>query len=194
MEKKSEVLTSICDFLKPVIYPDGGYVYRIGEPLDRMLIITDGLIWTYNTTSIQRSTSLDSSTAQDKRQGTGSTCLDKGKIYGKELLSWASDSHTSLDNLPMLQENVKAHGKVEGFILMARDLKLKIVDKYKIYWLFHDSEVKQVVACKTLQNAVRQRMQHPKNDQPKKLLQSQTSTDPQPQAAHVLDMDAIQKT
>ncbi|XP_062006882.1 cyclic nucleotide-gated ion channel 1-like [Rosa rugosa] len=85
MEKKPEenketiqekVLTSICDFLKPVIYPDNRFVYRMGEPLDRMLLITEGLIWTYNTTSISRSTS-SGSTRQDEGQGTGSTSLRK---------------------------------------------------------------------------------------------------------------------
>ncbi|XP_061993607.1 cyclic nucleotide-gated ion channel 1-like [Rosa rugosa] len=145
---QEKMLTSICDFLKPVIYPDGRYVYRIGEPLDRMLLITDGLIWTY-TTSISRISPSSASTSQDEGQGTGSTCLGKGAFYGDELLSWASDSLKSLDNLPVLKANAKAHGKVEGFVLMAKDLKV-VVDKYKMYWGFPDSHVKEEAVRETV--------------------------------------------
>ncbi|KAM5576971.1 cyclic nucleotide-gated ion channel 1-like [Rosa sericea] len=209
MEKKSgqenkdtvqeKVLTSICDILKPVIYPDGRYVYQIGEPLDRMLLITDGLICTYNTTSISRSTS-SGSTSQDEGQGTGLKCLGKGAFYGDELLSWASDSLKSCDDLPMLKANAKAHGKVEGFILMAKDLK-GVVDNHKNCWLFSDSQEGKEVACQTIQKAFRQFKQQQKHQQ--KVLQSEASKvlvvpptspvmAPQPEAAVVLEIPSDQ--
>ncbi|XP_050369209.1 cyclic nucleotide-gated ion channel 1-like [Argentina anserina] len=144
-----------------------------------MLLITDGLIWTYNTTSLKRSAS-DGNTTQDESQGTNSTSQGKGSFYGEELLSWASDK--SLDNLPMSTKNVKAHGKVEGFILMTKDLK-PVVEKYKFEWLSPDSQVRKVAAGQTIQKAFRQFKQQPKKDQPDKAQQTETSKDPDESAA-----------
>ncbi|KAM5576986.1 hypothetical protein ABKV19_007700 [Rosa sericea] len=135
---KEKVLKSICNFLKPVMYPDNCFVFRMGEPLDRMLLITEGLVWAYNGDA-----------------GTGAKCLGKGRVYGDDqLLSWASNSHESLDNVPLAKANVKCHGKAEGFVLMAKDLKV-VVDKYKIFWPFRDSQVREEVARQVIQTAVR---------------------------------------
>lgn len=126
-----KVLTAICEDLKPVIYQDSSFAFRMGEPVDRMLFITDGLIWTY------QKTNSGGSTSQDGSAKNGSENLAKGDFYGDELLSWAykliSNNDHSFKNLPMSNTNVKCHAKVEGFVLMAKDLK-DIVSKYKFYW------------------------------------------------------------
>lgn len=106
------VLKLICDNLKPVIYTQNSYVIRAGEPLDLMLFNTEGIIWTY-TTSSDGAIKLGSSITR---------CLGKGDFYGEQLLSWAS-LNMSYSDLPISTQNVKCHTIVEAFSLMAKDLK-----------------------------------------------------------------------
>lgn len=65
---------------------------------------------------------------------TTTICLDKGDIYGEELVKWASNSVTSSSNLPVLTKvslsdlpisttTLKCYTKVEACTLMATDLK-----------------------------------------------------------------------
>lgn len=46
-----KVLKMMCDYLKPVMYDEGTMVFHMGAPLDKMLLITEGTILTYKTTS-----------------------------------------------------------------------------------------------------------------------------------------------
>ncbi|KAM1037922.1 hypothetical protein ACFX13_033408 [Malus domestica] len=50
--KDRRVLDAIMRHLKPVNYADGSYIIREGEPLDRMLFITQGSVLTYKTSGI----------------------------------------------------------------------------------------------------------------------------------------------
>ncbi|KAG7994986.1 hypothetical protein I3843_01G086300 [Carya illinoinensis] len=45
-----------CDFLKQVYYNENSYIVREGEPLDALLFITRGIIWTYTTSPAHRQT------------------------------------------------------------------------------------------------------------------------------------------
>lgn len=110
-----KVLEEICKHLDPVIYPKGSYIIREGEPLDMMFFITQGIALTYNTDHNHggRSTS-------DSSINTG---LEKGEYYGEELLSWATTTSTSFSDLPNSSRTIKAHKKVELFVLQAADLQ-----------------------------------------------------------------------
>lgn len=114
-----DVLKEICHHLDPVIYPNGSYIIREGEPLDMMFFITQGIVLTYTTDAGRTSTSGSSTT----------TRLEKGDCYGKELLSWAETSATSFSDLPKSTRTVKSHKKVELFALQAADLQ-SILSKF----------------------------------------------------------------
>lgn len=97
----------VCDKLKAVIYPEKGYMIEQGEPLDLMLIITEGIAWTYK---------------GGNNCAASSSWLGKGGFYGdKELREWTLNNN-SLSNIPIATTNVKAHTNVEALLLMAKDL------------------------------------------------------------------------
>lgn len=48
-EDKEWLENNIYTHLKPVIYPQKEFIFRIGEPLDSMLYIVDGIVITYTT-------------------------------------------------------------------------------------------------------------------------------------------------
>ncbi|KAM6555389.1 hypothetical protein CsatB_002408 [Cannabis sativa] len=102
------VYETICKYLKPVTYLEKSYIIRKGEPLDMMLLITQGVVWTFGS----------------------STCpidgLQKGDFFGNELIEWQLNLESSSSyykDLPISSVNLKSHTKVEGFALMAIDLK-----------------------------------------------------------------------
>ncbi|KAF4380223.1 hypothetical protein F8388_024516 [Cannabis sativa] len=100
------VYETICKYLKPVTYLEKSYIIRKGEPLDMMLLITQGVVWTFGS----------------------STCpidgLQKGDFFGNELIEWQLNlESSSYKDLPISSVNLKSHTKVEGFALMAIDLK-----------------------------------------------------------------------
>lgn len=126
-----KVLKMMCDYLKPVNYPENTLVFKMGEPLDRMVFITEGLMWTYKTATesshshhVEKETGLVTATSMD------TNCLKKGDSYGLELLQFAS---SSLAQLPTSAANVRCHTKVEAFVLMAKDLR-SVVMKCEKWW------------------------------------------------------------
>ncbi|XP_030500455.2 putative cyclic nucleotide-gated ion channel 13 isoform X2 [Cannabis sativa] len=98
------VYETICKYLKPVTYSEKSYIVRKGEPLDMVLFITQGVVWTFG-----------SSTTPTNR-------LQKGDFYGNELVEWQLSS-TSYNDFPISTANLKSHTKVEAFTLMAIDLE-----------------------------------------------------------------------
>ncbi|KAK9904372.1 hypothetical protein M0R45_000806 [Rubus argutus] len=148
---KHKALTLICGYLKPVVYQDNSFIFQRGEPLDRILFITEGMVWTYDASA---TSSTDSCTSQDGKEKTLVSFLHKGGFYGDDqLLSWATASDKndhSCGNLPISNENVKCHGKVEGFVLMAKDLKTVVSNEH---WVFRNSDVIEKAAVQTIQNA-----------------------------------------
>jgi cyclic nucleotide gated channel len=137
-------------YLKPVVFQDS-IIFQIGVPLDRILFITEGLIWTYEAAATSNTNSCNS---QDGKEKTGFSFLHKGGFYGDDqLLSWAIASQKNdlcFDNLPISNANVKCHGKVEGFVLMAKDLKTVVSHKH---WGFHDSGEREEAARQTILRA-----------------------------------------
>ncbi|XP_062119872.1 cyclic nucleotide-gated ion channel 1-like [Humulus lupulus] len=98
------VYETICKYLKPVIYSEKSYIIRKGEPIDMVLFITQGVVWTFGSSTIPMNR------------------LQKSDYYGNELIEWQLNS-TSYKDFPISTANVKSHTKVEAFALMAIDLE-----------------------------------------------------------------------
>ncbi|KAM3018317.1 hypothetical protein FF2_002081 [Malus domestica] len=116
-----KVLTSICNYLKPVTYNENSFVFRMGDPVDCILFIIEGTVWTYASSDSQDGQGISSMATKT---------LGKGDFYGEELLDCASDSFTEL---PVSSKYVVCQTKVEAFVLMANDLKT-VVSKYPLQW------------------------------------------------------------
>lgn len=109
-EKMDEqLLDAMCDRLKPALYTEHSYIVKEGDPVDEMHFIMRG--------------KLESVTTNGGRTGFfNSDFLKAGDFCGEELLTWALDPHSS-SNLPISTRTVRALQEVEGFALMANDLK-----------------------------------------------------------------------
>ncbi|KAM5557669.1 cyclic nucleotide-gated ion channel 1 [Rosa sericea] len=144
-----KVLKMICDYLKPVIYPEHSYVAKVDEPVDRMVLVTEGTMWIYSSNT----------STPSKIHRT----VENGDIYGDEqLLSWASKDmqHVSFATLPISKENVKCHTRVEGFAITAKDLKA-VATKCKMYWNYDDPREKERVASSTIGTSFRRNRSNP---------------------------------
>ncbi|KAL6198503.1 hypothetical protein ACLB2K_028292 [Fragaria x ananassa] len=127
LERMDEiVLKMMCDNLKPVIYAEDTPLLQIGDPIRSMLLITEGTILIYRTTS------------NDTKKGSISSSpsvsnLGKGDFYGaEELIEWVTQDK-DFGQLPCSAFNVKCDSKVEGFVLSAKDLK-SVVAKCENWW------------------------------------------------------------
>ena len=135
LENNELLLQMICDHLKPVYYNEQSYIVQEGEPLDAMLFITQGIVWSFTSGNGE-------GTVSSKPQ-----CIEKGHFFGQELLDWGfskqnekdkefvdggvkGSASVNLSDLPMSTKTVKTHTKVEGFALMANDLRT-VVSKWK---------------------------------------------------------------
>ena len=108
-----QVLLKICDSLKPVYYNEKSYIVREGDPIDETVFITDGVAWSYSTSNNGEAISGSSSLAER---------LEKGDFFGGELLEFVL-KNPSLPKLAISPRTVKTHGPIEGFALMAEELK-----------------------------------------------------------------------
>lgn len=95
----------VLKYFNPVIYEENSYLVRAGEPDDKMLIITQGMLAVY----------VDNNTAS----GSSSVIIpksriEKGEVYGEELLNGL---------IPISTRDVKCQTKVEAFALTSRGLK-----------------------------------------------------------------------
>ncbi|BFG19583.1 hypothetical protein CerSpe_058570 [Prunus speciosa] len=138
-----QVLKVICENLKPVMYTEDIHIIREGEPLDKMLFITQGIVWDY--------TSSKSSAPSSTR------LLGKNDFYGEELLDWASKLWNLDQNCPISTRIVKSRTKVEAFALMANDLKT-VVSKF--WWHFNKemrNSQEELLAATSIQATWRRR-------------------------------------
>ncbi|KAL8537903.1 hypothetical protein ACS0TY_000013 [Phlomoides rotata] len=104
-----QLLDALCDRLKPVLYTEESYIVREGDPVDEMLFVMRGKLFTVTTNG--------------GRTGFfNAEYLKAGDFCGEELLTWALDPHSS-SNLPTSTRTVQALSEVEAFALMADDLK-----------------------------------------------------------------------
>ncbi|XP_068329907.1 cyclic nucleotide-gated ion channel 1-like [Pyrus communis] len=115
------VLTLLCNYLKPMTYNKNSFVFRAGDPLDCMVFIIEGTMWTYASSDSQVGQGISSMSI--KRLG-------KCQFYGEELLDRASDCFTEL---PISSKHVKSQTKVEAFVLMAKDLET-VVFRCPLQW------------------------------------------------------------
>ncbi|XP_040987635.1 cyclic nucleotide-gated ion channel 1-like [Juglans microcarpa x Juglans regia] len=113
-EKSEKQLHLICDELKQVYCNEDSYIVRQGEPLDRMLFLTQGIVWKFRTfnggETALRETALG---------------IEKGDFIGEQLLTWGfnGSSAPNLSKLPISTETIKTHTKVEAFALLANVLR-----------------------------------------------------------------------
>jgi cyclic nucleotide gated channel len=99
------MLKIICAILEPMIYMEGSYIIREGEPLDMMFFVTRGNVLTFKTKTNNGTIELIEK--------------EEDSWYGEELLTWAERSSSKLSTLPISTVTVKAHNKVEVFALKA---------------------------------------------------------------------------
>jgi cyclic nucleotide gated channel len=99
------MLKIICAILEPMIYTEGSYIIREGEPLDMMFFVTRGNVLTFKTKTNNGTIELIEK--------------EKDSWYGEELLTWAERSSSKLSTLPISTVTVKSHNKVEVFALKA---------------------------------------------------------------------------
>lgn len=128
-----QVLKVICDHLKPVIYNENTYIIRVGDPVDRMLFITQGTAWEYFLNEVGISTHGINESNSCSRCTTRR--IKKGDYFGEELVKW-SLTHTTISDFPISTKNLKSHTKVEAFALMANDLMNALRTHW---WLFRRS-------------------------------------------------------
>ncbi|KAK2380268.1 protein CNGC15c [Trifolium repens] len=103
------MLDAICERLKPALCTENTYLVREGDPVNEMLFIIRG--------------HLDSYTTNGGRTGFFNSCrIGPGDFCGEELLTWALDPRPSMV-IPSSTRTVKAISEVEGFALIAEDLK-----------------------------------------------------------------------
>ncbi|PRQ45080.1 putative potassium channel, voltage-dependent, ELK [Rosa chinensis] len=130
MDKR--VLRMMCDNLKPVMHDEGTEVFQMGAPLDRMLLITEGTLLTYKSNS------------NDCHVATENTVRDF--YVPEELIEWVTEKK-ELRQLPCSFFNVKCSSKVEGFELMAKDLR-SVVFKNENRWKYSISQSDNSMAQK----------------------------------------------
>ncbi|XP_062074789.1 cyclic nucleotide-gated ion channel 1-like [Humulus lupulus] len=116
---------TICKYLKPVTYSEKSYIIRKGEPLDMMLFITQGVVWSFGSST------------------SPMNGLQKGDCFGNELVEWQLNS-TSYNDFPISTANFKSHTNVEAFGLMEIDLKHALSHcwpKFSKYYLTSDESM-----------------------------------------------------
>ncbi|KAL0309324.1 UNVERIFIED_CONTAM: Cyclic nucleotide-gated ion channel 1 [Sesamum radiatum] len=120
-EKMDEqLLDAMCSRLKPVLYTENSFIVREGDPVDEMLFIMRGNIFTMTTNG--------------GRTGFfNSVYLMAGDFCGEELLTWALDPNSS-SSLPISTRTVQAVKDVEAFCLMPDDLKSVTSQFYSQQW------------------------------------------------------------
>ncbi|XP_060675341.1 cyclic nucleotide-gated ion channel 1 [Ziziphus jujuba] len=132
-----KVRETFISYLKPTVYSENSYIIRKGEPLDLMLFIIEGVVWSFTAYDDNGSNNVFRSFKR----------LDKGAYYGEEFLNWALtvSGFDSDSSFPISSLNVRCHTKVEALVLTANDL---MAFKRKQQWLLE-------WACLVLQNAWR---------------------------------------
>ncbi|XP_059634351.1 cyclic nucleotide-gated ion channel 1-like [Cornus florida] len=135
-----QLLDAMCDRLKPVLYTEKSFIVREGDPGDEMLFVMRGTLKTWTTNG--------------GRTGfLNSVDLKAGDFCGEELLTWAVDPNSS-STLPTSTRTVEAVTDVEGFALMADDLKFVATQFRRLHskqlqhtFKFHSQQWRTWAAC-----------------------------------------------
>ncbi|XVF48408.1 hypothetical protein PTKIN_Ptkin03bG0187600 [Pterospermum kingtungense] len=134
------LLDAICERLKPCLFTESTYIVREGDPVDEMLFIIRGR--------------LESVTTDGGRSGFfNRSLLKEGDFCGEELLTWALDPKSGV-NLPSSTRTVKALTEVEGFSLIAEELKFVASQFRRLHsrqvqhtFRFHSQQWRTWAAC-----------------------------------------------
>ncbi|GAY45509.1 hypothetical protein CUMW_090010 [Citrus unshiu] len=99
-------LKKLCDVVKPVVFTARSYILQEGNPIDQMLFVLQGKLWTYTSRSIAGSSS---------NSGNLNNHLEDGDSAGEELIAWAKADRDS-SNLPLSTKTIQALTNVEAFV------------------------------------------------------------------------------
>ncbi|XP_022925648.1 protein CNGC15b-like [Cucurbita moschata] len=139
-EMEERMLDAICERLRPCLSTTNTCLVREGDPVNEMLFIIRG--------------HLDSHTTNGGRTGFfNSSRLGPSDFCGEELLPWALDPGAAAV-LPSSTRTVKAVTEVEGFALIAEDLKFVAAQFRRLHskqlrytFRFHSHQWRTWAAC-----------------------------------------------
>ncbi|XP_031262126.1 cyclic nucleotide-gated ion channel 1-like [Pistacia vera] len=152
------ILDALCDCVKPAFYIERTHIICEGDPIDEMLFIVHGKLWTYTSKAKTTSSASASASVSTEHHKENKNCKTKdhlkdGDFCGEELIAWALDEPSS-SNLPMSTRTIQALTKVEAFALLANDLK-NVFIKYQLS-NYSGLSLKNVIdAALVIQNAWR---------------------------------------
>lgn len=119
-------LDALCDCVKPAFFIERAHIVREDYPIDEMLFVVQGKLWTYTSKSragrAGASGSASFNNYRDNDNKSKKDHLEVGDFCGEELVAWVMDDPSS-SNLPTSTRTIQALTKVEAFALMADDLK-----------------------------------------------------------------------
>ncbi|XP_031270727.1 cyclic nucleotide-gated ion channel 1-like [Pistacia vera] len=115
-------LDDLCDCVRPAFYDERTRIVREGDPIDEMLFVLQGNLWTYSS----RGTA--TTPRRTDHHPSEQDILEEGDFFGEELVAWARDD-ASPSNLPISTRTLQAVTNVDAFVLMAYDLR-KILIKH----------------------------------------------------------------
>lgn len=110
MEEK--YLEAICEYLKPMIFPEDSFIIKSGELLSKVIFITQGVACVHG---FDESSSSSSSNVNNMYLKN----IKKGDFHGLELLY--STVH-DVNKLPTSSTSVKCITKVEAYVILSDDL------------------------------------------------------------------------
>ncbi|GAY45529.1 hypothetical protein CUMW_090170 [Citrus unshiu] len=111
-------LEELCDCLKPVFFIERTRIIRVGDPIDEMLFVLNGKLWTDSYDFMNVTTTASMLIHRRSRENL----LEDGDFCGQELIAW-SQNESSSPHLPISTRTIQALTNVEAFTLMADDLK-----------------------------------------------------------------------
>ncbi|KAH9677253.1 cyclic nucleotide-gated ion channel 1 [Citrus sinensis] len=97
----------------PVFFIERTRIIREGDPIDEMIFVLKGKLWTY--------TSRNETTTTSNSRCRREDLLKHGDFFGGELIAWARDEHSS--NIPISKKTIQPLTDVEAFTVMAQDLE-----------------------------------------------------------------------
>ncbi|KAK0598358.1 hypothetical protein LWI29_033968 [Acer saccharum] len=130
-------LLYLCDCIKPRVYPELTCIVREGDPIDEMLFVLHGKLWSFSSAA----SSTNNVPPRDRRE----EFLKDGDFWAEELVNRVQDESSSSSLSKILislhlkgkkklisHTTIKALTKVEVFVLRIDDLKTLFNEKAKI--------------------------------------------------------------
>ncbi|KAJ4705863.1 Cyclic nucleotide-gated ion channel 1 [Melia azedarach] len=106
-ERRKDLLEELCKCAKPVSYTAREHHVQIGDPVNEMMFVVQGELWTYTTADTT----------------AGPEFLKVGDFCGKELVAWLQNSPSANSLIPTSNRAIQALTKVDAFALTACDLR-----------------------------------------------------------------------